>query len=179
MNWPIYIKNFKNYLQLERGMSDNSVEAYVRDIEKLHNYVSRFEKVVEPEKMTEHTLRDFLHYLNDLELVPNSQARILSGIKAFYQFLALENLVNIDPTENLDAPKTNRKLPDTLSFPEIELLLDHIDVSTPEGTRNRAIIEVLYSCGLRVSELVNLQQTNCYFGYFFYMMKILLCMFPN
>jgi integrase/recombinase XerD len=163
MNWPIYIKSFKNYLQLERGMSDNSVEAYVRDIEKLHNYVSRFEKIVEPEKMTEHTLRDFLHYLNDLELVANSQARILSGIKAFYQFLALENLVNIDPTEQLDAPKTNRKLPDTLSFPEIELLLDNIDVSTPEGTRNRAIVEVLYSCGLRVSELVNLQQTSCYF----------------
>lgn len=163
MNWTIYIRNFKNYLQLERGMSDNSVEAYVRDIKKLKNYIAHNAPQITPETISESHLNNFLHYLNDLELAANSQARILSGIKAFYQFLALENLIDLDPTEQVEAPKINRKLPDTLNFPEIERMLSAIDVSTNEGTRNRAILEILYSCGLRVSELVNLKQTNCYF----------------
>jgi integrase/recombinase XerD len=144
-------------------MSDNSIEAYVRDAEKLSIFIEMMQPAVSPEAVSEQHVYDFLTYLNNLGLVANSQARILSGIKAFYQFLALENLIKINPIEQIEAPKIGRKLPDTLSFPEIEKMLSVIDLSTNEGTRNRAILEVLYSCGLRVSELVNLQLTNCYF----------------
>lgn len=144
-------------------MSDNSIEAYVRDAEKLSIFIEMTQPAVSPEAVSEQHVYDFLTYLNNLGLVANSQARILSGIKAFYQFLALENLIKINPIEQIEAPKIGRKLPDTLGFPEIEKMLSVIDLSTNEGTRNRAILEVLYSCGLRVSELVNLQLTNCYF----------------
>lgn len=144
-------------------MSDNSIEAYVRDAEKLSVFIEMMQPTVSPEAVSEQHVYDFLTYLNNLGLVANSQARILSGIKAFYQFLALENLIKINPIEQIEAPKIGRKLPDTLGFPEIEKMLSVIDLSTNEGTRNRAILEVLYSCGLRVSELVNLQLTNCYF----------------
>lgn len=163
MNWPIYIRNFKTYLQLERGMSENSVEAYIRDIEKLYAFLEIQRLDISPEAITEQHLTDFLVYLYDLGLAANSQARILSGIKSFYEYLAVENLIKIDPTEQIKGPSLERKLPDTLNFHEIERILEGIDVSTNEGIRNRAIIEVLYGCGLRVSELVNLQLTNCYF----------------
>lgn len=163
MNWPIYIRNFKTYLQLERGMSENSIEAYIRDVEKLYAFVEIQGIEVSPEGITERHLTDFLLYLLDLGLAANSQARILSGIKAFYEYLAIENLIKTDPTEQIKSPTLERRIPDTLSFPEIEKLLAAIDVSTNEGIRNRAIVEVLYGCGMRVSELVNLQLTNCYF----------------
>lgn len=162
MNWSIYIRNFKNYLQLERALSPNSIEAYQRDAEKLAQFVEFLPHLPSPEKINEKDILDFLQYLNDLGLSANSQARILSGVKAFYSYLALENLIQADPTELIEAPKIGRKLPDTLNYPEIEKLIGIIDLSTPEGTRNRAILEVLYGCGLRVSELVNLQLTNCY-----------------
>ena len=163
MNWQIYIQHFKNYLRLERGMADNSFEAYIRDVEKLSQFASLTTHQPSPEKITDNDIRDFLQYLNEFQLAANSQARILSGIKSFFKYLAFENLIQIDPTEFIESPKLDRKLPDTLSFPEIELLLESIDMSTNEGTRNRAILELLYSCGLRVSELINLQLSNCFF----------------
>ncbi|RYU95357.1 site-specific tyrosine recombinase XerD [Emticicia agri] len=163
MNWPIYIQHFKNYLRLERSMSENSIEAYLRDVEKLSQFAAMAAHNRGPEAITEKDIADFLEYINQFGLTPTSQARILSGIKSFYKYLAIENLIQIDPTQLIEGPKTGRKLPDTLSFPEIEQMLAIIDLSTPEGTRNRAIIEVLYSCGIRVSELVDLKLTNCYF----------------
>lgn len=144
-------------------MSENSIEAYLRDVEKLSQFASMQEHNSAPETITERDISDFLEYINQFGLTPTSQARILSGIKSFYKYLALENIIQIDPTQLIEGPKTGRKLPDTLSFPEIEQMLEMIDVSTPEGARNRAILEVLYSCGVRVSELVDLKLTNCYF----------------
>ncbi len=163
LNWPIYIQHFKNYLRLERSMSENSIEAYLRDVEKLSQFAQMLNHQPGPEGINEKDISDFLAYINQFGLTPTSQARILSGIKSFYKYLALENLIHIDPTQLTEAPKIGRKLPDTLSFPEIESMLDMIDVSTNEGVRNRAILEVLYSCGLRVSELTELKLTNCYF----------------
>ena len=161
--WQSYIKHFKNYLRLERSFSDNSVQAYVRDVEKLAEYFELAGITVVPANVAEDHLLGFLKYVSELGLAAHSQARMLSGIKAFYKYLLLENEIKDDPTELIDAPRLPRKLPDVLSYGEIEQILTNIDHSTPEGTRNRAIIEVLYSSGLRVSELINLQLTNCYF----------------
>lgn len=163
MNWQIYIQHFKNYLRLERSMSENSIEAYIRDVEKLCQFAEITEHNPSPEAINERDILDFLEYLSEFGISATSQARMLSGIKSFYKYLAIENLIQIDPTQLIESPKIGRKLPDTLSFPEIEKMLEIIDVSTPEGTRNRAILEVLYSCGMRVSELIDLKLTNCYF----------------
>ncbi|MCF0058256.1 site-specific tyrosine recombinase XerD [Dyadobacter sp. CY356] len=161
--WQSYIKHFKNYLRLERSFSDNSVQAYVRDVEKLAEYIELAAINVSPAETKEEHLLAFLKYLSELGLTAHSQARMLSGIKAFYKYLLLENEISEDPTELIEAPRLPRKLPDVLSYDEIEQMLNAIDHSTPEGTRNRAIIEVLYSSGLRVSELIGLQLTFCYF----------------
>ena len=161
--WQSYIKHFKNYLRLERSFSDNSVQAYVRDVEKLAEYLELAAIDVTPKNLLEEHILGFLKYIAELGLASHSQARMLSGIKAFYKYLMLENEITSDPTELIGAPRLPRKLPDVLSYEEIEEILAAIDHSTPEGTRNRAIIEVLYSSGLRVSELINLQLTNCYF----------------
>lgn len=163
MNWQIYIQHFKNYLRLERAMSENSIEAYIRDVEKLCQFAEITEHNPSPEAINERDILDFLEYLGEFGISATSQARMLSGIKSFYKYLAIENLIQVDPTQLIESPKIGRKLPDTLSFPEIEKMLEIIDVSTPEGTRNRAILEVLYSCGMRVSELIDLKLTNCYF----------------
>ncbi len=135
-------------------MSENSIEAYVRDVEKLSQFADIAEHKPTPEAINERDILDFLEYIGNFGISATSQARILSGIKSFYKYLALENLIQIDPTNLIESPKIGRKLPDTLSFPEIEQMLEIIDHSTPEGTRNRAILEVLYSCGMRVSELI-------------------------
>ncbi|WP_026628345.1 site-specific tyrosine recombinase XerD [Dyadobacter alkalitolerans] len=161
--WQSYIKHFKNYLRLERSLSGNSVEAYVRDVEKLEEYLELAKIDLPPAKIDEEHLAAFLKYLSELGLAAHSQARMLSGIKAFFKYLLLENEITEDPTELLESPRLPRKLPDVLSYEEIETMLSAIDHSTPEGTRNRAIIEVLYSSGLRVSELTGLQLTHCYF----------------
>jgi integrase/recombinase XerD len=161
--WQSYIKHFKNYLRLERSLSGNSVEAYVRDVEKLEEYLELVKIDLPPAKINEEHLTAFLKYLSELGLAAHSQARMLSGIKAFFKYLLLENEITEDPTELLESPRLPRKLPDVLSYEEIETMLAAIDHSTPEGTRNRAIIEVLYSSGLRVSELTGLQLTHCYF----------------
>lgn len=161
--WQSYIKHFKNYLRLERSFSDNSVQAYIRDVEKLAEYIELAAINVSPVETKEEHLLAFLKYLSELGLTAHTQARMLSGIKAFYKYLLLENEITEDPTELIEAPRLPRKLPDVLSYDEIEQMLNTIDHSTPEGTRNRAIIEVLYSSGLRVSELIGLQLTFCYF----------------
>lgn len=161
--WQSYIKHFKNYLRLERSFSDNSVQAYIRDTEKLAEYLELAAINLSPVDIKEEHLLAFLKYLSELGLSAHTQARVLSGIKAFYKYLILENEITEDPTELIEAPRLPRKLPDVLSYEEIEQILQAIDHSTPEGTRNRAIIEVLYSSGLRVSELVGLQLTFCYF----------------
>ena len=148
---------------LERGLSPHSVEAYVRDASKLYEFVELKALEKEPTEIGEPDILDFLQYLTELGLAAPSQARMLSGVKAFYKFLDLQSLLTTDPTQLVEAPKVSRHLPDVLSYPEIEKLLETFDLSTPEGARNRAILEVLYSSGLRVSELTDLQITNCHF----------------
>jgi len=161
--WDSHITHFSNYLKLERSLSGNSIDAYVRDIEKLHQFMELKYKSVSPLKVKASHLHNFLAFINELGLSAHSQARILSGIKAFYKYLVFEELIENDPTQLIEGPKLGRKLPDTLSFEEIEKLLESIDLSTPEGGRNRAMLEVLYSSGLRVSELVDLKINNVYF----------------
>jgi integrase/recombinase XerD len=160
MTWPSHIIQFKNYLKLERSLSGNSVEAYIRDVEKLYQYFQLQESVTEPIDVSPAELQNFLEYINEFGLTPHSQARILSGIKAFYKYLMFEDIIDKDPTVLIEGPKLGRKLPDTLEFNEIVTLFDAIDHSTPEGQRNRAMLEVLYSSGLRVSELTELRLTN-------------------
>jgi integrase/recombinase XerD len=163
MGWEIYLQQFKGFLKLERSLSDNSVEAYLRDVSKLREYALLKELQPSPSDIKASEITDFLVYINQLGVAEASQARILSGMKAFFKFLYLEEIISDDPTQLIEAPKIGRKLPDTLAFHEIEQLLTAIDLSTPEGTRNRAILEVLYSSGLRVSELTELKISNLYF----------------
>ncbi|WP_128544928.1 site-specific tyrosine recombinase XerD [Larkinella soli] len=161
--WQSYINAFKNYLKLERSLAENSVEAYLRDVEKLREYLDLSGQSTPPAQVSEDQLFQYLGYLTEMGLSAQSQARMLSGLKAFYKFLLLENGLQHDPTQLIEGPKLSRKLPDTLSYPEIEAILSAVDLSTPGGTRDRAMLEVLYGSGLRVSELLDLRLTNCYF----------------
>ncbi len=164
MNWQIYLKNFKSYLTLERSLSENSIVAYLRDVQKLWEYLDiAGEADIQPETVTDKHIFNFFYYIGELGLETTSQARILSGLKAFFKYLLLEDIIKNDPMALIVSPRIGRKLPPTLTFPEIEKILDAIDLSTNEGTRNRAILEVLYSSGLRVSELVEMKLTECYF----------------
>lgn len=160
MNWNSIIKGFKAYLQLERSLSENSVDAYIRDIKKLEEYCVLKEITVQPEKLSQEQLESFLIFISELGLSARTQARILSGLKAFYKYLIIDDIINDDPTELLEAPKIGRKLPDVLSIEEVNLLINSVDLSKPEGERNKAILETMYSCGLRVSELTNLKLSN-------------------
>lgn len=160
VSWSLHIRNFSNYLRLERSLSGNSVEAYVRDAHKLQQFMEMKHKTVSPLRVGPVHLHDFIEFIHELGMSAHSQARILSGIKAFYKYLLFEDLIQTDPTTLIEGPKLGRKLPDTLSYPEIETLLNAIDLSTPEGARNRAMLEMLYSSGLRVSELVDLKLAN-------------------
>jgi integrase/recombinase XerD len=160
--WDPYIKGFKAYLQLERSMSANTVEAYLRDVRMLRNHMLDAYEGLGVEKVELSHLQSLMTLINELELSVGTQARVLSGIKSFFRFLLLEEVIKIDPTELLDAPKLRRPLPHVLSLEEIEALFLAIDHSKPEGQRNRAMLETMYSCGLRVSELVGLRITNLY-----------------
>lgn len=160
MNWTPTIKGFKNYLQLELSLSSNSIEAYLRDVEKLVQYLELQEINVTPEKVEQNQIEDFLQWVSELGLNARSQARILSGLKAFYKYLLMEDIIDISPTELLESPKIGRKLPEVLSIEEINEIINTVDLSKPEGERNKAMLETLYSCGLRVSELVTLQLSN-------------------
>ncbi|MDB5273054.1 MAG: xerD [Chitinophagaceae bacterium] len=162
MNWEILIKQFKQYLQLERALASNSIEAYIHDIVKLKQFLEISNLTVGPLKVEEAHLKAFFKYIHELGLSAHSQGRMLSGIKAFYKFLLVEELLDKDPTEMIEGPKLGRKLPDTLDLQEIESMFAAIDVSTPEGFRNRAMLETLYSSGLRVTELITLKLTNVY-----------------
>jgi integrase/recombinase XerD len=158
--WESYKKGFKAYLQLERSLSDNSVEAYLHDIEKLTEYFQQSNNLKTPAEVQLKDLERFLKWIAELGLNATSQARIISGIRAFYKYCLLENIVAKDPAFLLEAPKLKRALPDILSFEEIENVISQIDLSKPEGGRNKAIVETMYSCGLRVSEVVNLKISN-------------------
>jgi integrase/recombinase XerD len=160
VNWNDHLRGFKNFLKLERGLSGNSVESYMRDGEKLAQFCGGAKS---PSSLKDEDIHNFLVFLNDIGLSATSQARILSGIKAFFEYLIVEKTIHSDPTELISSPKITRKLPETLHLHEIEAMLSSIDLSTPEGPRNKAIIEVMYSCGLRVSELVNLKISDCLF----------------
>ncbi|WP_299824240.1 site-specific tyrosine recombinase XerD [uncultured Pontibacter sp.] len=162
MSWHITTKQFGEYLKLEKSLSKHSVEAYLRDVSKLTDFLSLKGLQVSPQQLTPAHLREFLEWVAELGMTPHSQARTLSGIRAFYKFMIMEDMLQVDPTDTVEAPKLSRKLPDTLNFHEIEQLLAAIDMSTPEGTRNRAMLETLYSSGLRVSELLDLRLSNLY-----------------
>ncbi len=160
-SWNRYIKDFVSYLKIEKGLAENSVAAYLRDVEKLRGFSEGINR--SPKEIDYSILKQFIQELFDLGLSARSQARIISGIKQFYKYLILEKEIDADPSELLEMPSIGRKLPEVLSVEEIDALIDAIDLSKPEGHRNKAIIETLYSCGLRVSELVNLQFENLFF----------------
>lgn len=162
MNWSSYIRQFKDYLRLEKSLSENSVEAYIRDVTRFSKYFEHEETEISPLKVEGSHISAFVQSIAEIGMSPYSQARMLSGIKAFYKFLLLEEYITEDPAYLVDAPKLGRKLPDTLSVLEIDALFDAVDMSTPEGARNRAMLETLYSSGLRVSELINLRLTNVF-----------------
>jgi integrase/recombinase XerD len=164
MIWESYKRGFEAFLRLEKSLSINSVNAYKRDIEKLTAFLEENSIAVQPTGITLAHLQDFLKWLNKSALNARSQMRIISGIRAFYKYMLLENLIDHDPTQLLDMPRTGRKLPEFLTINEVERLLAAIDLSKPEGERNKAIIETLYGCGLRVSELVNLKISSIYFN---------------
>ena len=156
MNWAPYKKGFKAFLQLEKSLSAHSVEAYLRDIDKLTNYLESNEEDLSPADISLQHLQSFIQCIGEMEMAPTSQARIISGIKSFFKYCLLEQICTVNPTTLLPSPKTRRKLPDVLSFEEIELLIGHLDLSKAEGGRNKAILETMYSSGLRVTEAINL-----------------------
>lgn len=162
MEWRSAIKGFQAYLKLEKSLADNSIESYSRDIEKLYQFSDLQIIKLKPETITLSNLRQFIKWINELGMIPSSQARILSGIKAFYKYLLMEDIIKADPSELLESPKIQRKLPDTLSYQDINKLIAAIDLSKPEGARNKAILETLYGSGLRVSELTELKLSNLY-----------------
>lgn len=163
MNWETLIRQFANYLRLERSLSVNSIQAYVRDVTKLKQFVDISNLELNPQHITSENIQDFIQYVGELGLSAYSQSRMLSGIKSFYFFLDYEELMSTNPAEMIDLPKIGRKLPDVLNLLEIEKIFESIDQSKPEGGRNRAMLEVLYSSGLRVSELINLKLSQIYF----------------
>lgn len=162
MSWQNQIKQFQYYLKIERSLSPNTLLAYCQDLEKLSKYLEKDYPGISPVEVTTNHLRAFIHDLSKLEISEYTQARIISGIKAFYTYLLFEDKIQHDPTALLQAPKLGRKLPDTLSYQEINQLLESINLGQPEGHRNRAMLEVLYSSGLRVSELTDLKIGNIY-----------------
>ena len=160
--WDSYKKGFKAWLQLEKSLSDNSVESYLHDIEKLTQYLQTENNLKGLQDVHLEDLQHFIKWIGELGMTATSQARIVSGIRSFYKYCLSEHLVTVDPSTLLDVPKTKRKLPDVLSFEEIENVIAQINQSTPDGGRNKAILETMYSCGLRVSEVVNLKISCLY-----------------
>lgn len=160
--WESYKKGFKAYLQIERSMSDNSVEAYLRDVDKLTQYLLANQIKKTPHEIELSDLQHFVKWIGELGMTPASQARIISGIRGFYKYCLLEEIVTADPSALLEAPKLKRALPDILSFEEIEQIIGQLDLSKPDEVRNKAILETIYSCGLRVSEVVNLKISCLY-----------------
>ncbi|MCB0716352.1 MAG: site-specific tyrosine recombinase XerD [Chitinophagaceae bacterium] len=160
--WEPYKKGFKTYLQLEKSLSDNSIQAYLRDVSLLTHFLQQSDNKKKPAAVTLKDLQDFVKSIAQIGMTAASQTRIISGIRAFYKYCLLEDISTTDPTTLLEAPKQKRLLPDILSFEEIEKIINTIDLSKPEGGRNKAILETMYSCGLRVSEVVNLKISQLY-----------------
>jgi len=158
-----YLKSFKNYLKLERSLSANSIDAYLTDIDKLFQYLESTKKNTDLKEINSNDLKLFITWINELGMLPSTQARVISGLKSFFSFLLLELVIPADPTALLESPRLSRKLPDTLNIIEINQLIDAIDASKPDGMRNKAILEVLYGCGLRVTELISLRISNMYY----------------
>lgn len=157
MDWQAVIKAYEGFLKLEKGLSSNSIEAYLSDIAKLEQFLELSQVEAGPEELDREQLGQFLAWISEMGLSARSQARILSGIKAFYRYLLLEERIEKDPTALLEGPRLGSKLPEVLSVVEIDKMLELIDLSSPQGRRNRAMLETLYSCGLRVTELVELK----------------------
>lgn len=160
MNWSITLKDFKRYLEFERNLSKNSIAAYLNDVQKLRVYCE--DEGLDLFTLSPRNIQDFLSWINSFSISAFTQARLLSGIKAYFNFLQLEQGLENNPTELIEAPRLTRKIPDILHIEEIDALIAAIDLSSPEGARNKAILEVLYGCGLRVSELTNLKISNLY-----------------
>ena len=163
MKWEDTKKGYENYLKLEKSLSPNSVSAYINDINKLIEFFNKEFKKLTPEKVKLHHLKSFVEWLNEKSVSPRTQARTISGIKSYFKYLLVEDKIISDPTSLLESPKIGRTLPDILSMEEIDELIEAGDVDKTEGQRNMAMLETLYSCGLRVSELVNLKLTNLFF----------------
>lgn len=162
MNWLPYLKGFKSHLLLERSLAANTIEAYWRDVEKLVTFLQLNDYDLAPQEVKTSHLETFIRWINELGLGARSQARLISALRTFYKYLLIEDIINDDPTELLDSPRLSRKIPEILSYEEIQAMLAAIDLSTPHGVRNRAMLETLYACGLRVSELINLRLSNLY-----------------
>ena len=160
--WEAYKKGYKAWLQLEKSLADNSVQAYLHDVEKLTSYLLTVNDLKKPGDVKLKDLENFVKWVHELGMTPASQGRIISGLRSFYKYCLLEQISTTDPTILLEAPKLKRLLPDILSFEEIESIIAVIDLSKPEGGRNKAILETMYSCGVRVSELVNLKISCLY-----------------
>ena len=161
MSWESSIKEFKYYLRIERSLADNTIQSYLRDINKLADYCNQLK--IDEKNVKVNDIRNFINHLNNDQISARSQARIISGIKAFYKYLILEDYIKDDPTLLIENPKIGLKLPEVLSVNEIEIIISSIDLSKKHGQRNKAIIETLYSCGLRVTELINLKISNINF----------------
>ncbi len=164
MNWESEIEGFRGYLKVEKGLSDNSIHAYVTDLTKLVHFLKdKGYGNLGPEGVTLNHLKEMMEWVTQKGISPRTQARIISGIKSFYKFLLIEEKIDRDPTALLESPKIGRKLPEILSVDEIDSIINAIDTKKPEGQRNKAILETLYSCGLRVSELIELKISNLFF----------------
>jgi integrase/recombinase XerD len=155
--WEAYKKGYKAFLQLEKSLSDNSVEAYLHDIEKLTTWIQQTEHLKTPQQIVLKDLENFIRWISELGMTPGSQARIISGLRSFFKYCLQEQIITTSPAMLLESPKLKRSLPDVLSFEEISAMINCIDLSKSEGGRNKAILETLYSCGLRVTEAVNLR----------------------
>lgn len=162
MDWLTGLIGFKSYLRLERSLSANTIEAYLHDVDMLMQFFKARSLKKEVSEVSGNDLKDFLVWINELGMLPPTQARVLSGLKAFFKYLLLDNQIKIDPSALIESPKTSRKLPDTLSILEINSLIEAIDLSKAEGMRNKAMLEILYGCGLRVSELTGLKISNLF-----------------
>jgi len=164
LNWTHFTKGFTAFLKLEKSLSENSIAAYSRDVDKLIQYLDYHQLDLQPADIQLQHLQDFLKWINQLGMSARSQARIISGIKTFFKYLLLENIIRDNPSALLEAPRTGRVLPDTLNINEINKLFEALDLSNPEGERNKTILEFLYGCGLRVSELTNLKISDIRFN---------------
>ncbi len=162
MRWNHAINDFKDYLRIERGLSDNSIISYQNDLNKLKSFLSKTKNGIKPLDVSSEHVKEFVYFISKM-VKPNSQSRIISGVRSFYEYLLFEKLIKINPVSNIESPKLQRKLPSTLSIDEINLMIENIDKTKNEAERNIAIIETLYGCGIRVSELINLKLSDLFF----------------